>query len=311
MAFKQEINPLVFTVPFNATTGARIVLDGTTGRINVYNSSNVLIACIDPQSLIGAVGPGVYIGTDLNNVLTNAWASLTPFSNNNTIATLSLAPAGLYGLRFDGFPGTITAELIDGGSANPSQAGMTLASPIDNNFGVGSATSQIILLTDSHDGGASQPANITFLSTDIFFNLNKANTTQTHVRLDTTGVLAPAGYAPNPSVGMTSVDNWNTLSLVNGWSGTFKYRAVMSPANCIQLLSTTLTAGTKADGTTIGTLPLGWRPSQNFDVLCSVNGTVSGGQNPHFAVGSTGVISCWGWANATTGMVNGLVATDF
>ncbi len=120
-----------------------------------------------------------------------------------------------------------------------------------------------------------------------------------------------AATGPVKSVVSGATETWHTLTLAGGWTGTLKYRLVPSPANCIQIQSTVMTPGTKTDGTTIGTLPVGYRPSQGFDLLGTANVTVAGGQTPHFNVGTNGVITCWGYGSASTAGIFGLIPTDF
>lgn len=75
-----------FTVPSFATTGARIVLDGVSGLISVYNSSNVKVAEIggsdghilttDGSSFAELVSGGLLLGQEVSGTPDTAHASI-------------------------------------------------------------------------------------------------------------------------------------------------------------------------------------------------------------------------------------------
>lgn len=110
---------------------------------------------------------------------------------------------------------------------------------------------------------------------------------------------------------INTVETWHTLTLASGWTGTLKYRLVPTPAKCVQLVSGTLTAGTKANGTTIGTLPAGYRPITAQDVSGTCDNVVAGGQSPHFNITAAGAINCFGMTAATFAAMNCLISLDF
>lgn len=104
-------------------------------------------------------------------------------------------------------------------------------------------------------------------------------------------------------------EGWTGLSLASGWTGTLKYRKVAAPAGGVWLIGT-MAAGTKADGTTVTTLPVGARPPSAQDVFASAD-AVSGGQSVHFNIAATGVVTCWGiGAGASAVGVNGILSLD-
>lgn len=82
-----------FVIPTGATTGARIVFDGTTGLILVYNSSNVLV-----DSIGGPAGDIIQSGTSRSVGIQNGFLTFfTPGTDVN-------------GLIFAGSPGSLTLE---------------------------------------------------------------------------------------------------------------------------------------------------------------------------------------------------------
>jgi hypothetical protein len=103
---------------------------------------------------------------------------------------------------------------------------------------------------------------------------------------------------------------WTVATLANGWTGTFKYRQVPSPPGAWQFFIRII-PGTKADGTTVTTLPVGSRPLHDQDVDVSVTSMAGAtAQSPHLNFSaSTGVISCWGCAN--TGSANAAALLPF
>lgn len=90
-----------FTIPTGATTGARIVFDGTTGLIKVYNSSNVLVDTIG-----GPAGDIIQSGTARSVGIQNGFLTFfTPGSNVN-------------GLLYAQFAGNMT---MDSGTSGVSK----------------------------------------------------------------------------------------------------------------------------------------------------------------------------------------------
>lgn len=73
------------TIPTGATTGARIVLDGTTGIISIYDASNFLVATISPtdgfltQSASGNVGQ---VDQGVIRVDSSDWDNAATFSTH-------------------------------------------------------------------------------------------------------------------------------------------------------------------------------------------------------------------------------------
>lgn len=92
---------------------------------------------------------------------------------------------------------------------------------------------------------------------------------------------------------------WNNATLTSGWTGTFKYRLSEAPANSMHLVIS-ITPGTKTDSTTITTLPVGYRSNNSYDVTVACNSMAGAtAQSPHLSVNTSGVVQCWGLANAT------------
>lgn len=107
-------------------------------------------------------------------------------------------------------------------------------------------------------------------------------------------------------------ETWHAFAYSNGWTGTGAgYRLVISPPHTVQLTGE-LTVGTKADGTLVATLPIGYRPITAKDISVAVNSMAgAAAQSPHLAINTNGTIMCWG-CSAATGTVglNGLFPLD-
>lgn len=106
-------------------------------------------------------------------------------------------------------------------------------------------------------------------------------------------------------------ETWHALTLSNSWTGTLRYKKVPSPSPAVYV-SGSLTPGTKTDGTTVATLPSGYRPASGTDLACVVNAQAgANAQTPHFNINATtGVLTCWGWGSATSGSLNAIFPLD-
>lgn len=98
---------------------------------------------------------------------------------------------------------------------------------------------------------------------------------------------------------IVTVGSWNTISsFSNSWSGTFKYRLVTVPVNKLELFIT-MNPGTETAGTTVCTLPVGYRPANSLDIGLISDKSLSGGQTPHFFIQSNGVVAAYGIGSAS------------
>jgi hypothetical protein len=121
-------------------------------------------------------------------------------------------------------------------------------------------------------------------------------------------------YGSDPT-DSTFKDLWNPniqFSGGPGWSGTLKTRQLASPPFTHQVLGSLVMGGTKANGTTIATIPLASRrPVTAQDIPCSNNNVVAGGESPHLNIQPDGRVICYGFTAATVGFANGFYSTDW
>lgn len=113
------------------------------------------------------------------------------------------------------------------------------------------------------------------------------------IRQDATWlVLGPSGMP-------TVAGGQQVMTLLVGWTATLNSVGLISlggrPA---AIWVANMTCGTKADATTMATIPAGLRPKTSLNVSAIADVTVAAGQTPHFFMGSNGAVSCWGFANA-------------
>lgn len=113
-------------------------------------------------------------------------------------------------------------------------------------------------------------------------------------------ILGRASLNPSP---------WFFPTLVNGWTGTLAVRLVRGAGLSLQI-SGVMTPGTKADNTTVCTLVAPYIPRTTFDVEGSANATVAGGQTPHFAVRTNGLITCAGYTASTSAGIQAVLPLD-
>lgn len=78
MPWEDETND-IFVIPTGATSGARIVLDGTTGKISVYDAGGNLVATIDSSGLT-ALGGAANAGAAINIGVTGAGVEQLQFT---------------------------------------------------------------------------------------------------------------------------------------------------------------------------------------------------------------------------------------
>lgn len=108
-----------------------------------------------------------------------------------------------------------------------------------------------------------------------------------------------------------TVETWNAITLQNGWTGFLRYRRVTSPPRSVQLIGN-MVAGTKADGTLLGTLPANYSPASNAqDIMGNAfGGTLPTSQPPHVNIGTSGAILLYGIGTSSNLNINGIFALD-
>lgn len=160
-------------------------------------------------------------------------------------------------------------------------------------------------------GATEFEKNVTLDSTGTFF-CNGPAVFAEDVKIGP-GVTAISQSSINWSTNGTAADGWTGITFANGWTnlaggmaGSFKL--VASPPNGLWLVGN-LVPGTKVNGTVIGTLPVGFRPSHTIGVPLTAD-VQAAGQSPHLNIDSGGVMTCFGVATATQVAVCSVIPLD-
>lgn len=114
--------------------------------------------------------------------------------------------------------------------------------------------------------------------------------------------------------GGNATEGWHALAFANGWGNfggafvTGQYRFLVSPANCVQVLGVLLPSATKADGTVIATLPVGYRPARTNRIPAIAFPT--GARSAAIDIDAAGNMTCNGANAATDFEINGIYSLD-
>lgn len=286
-------------LPFGATSGQRIELDGINGQITVYDASNAIVATIRDPGLI--VGAGIF-GARIELDGSGANPSLLVINSSGDVVGSLTQQGGLYvteqtGLGFSvRMSGTSTDSriafdqptaggqtfqtgylIVDNSGATEYRPRTSLSSP--NILAKAFARMRLI-------GAGATDAN-TYLHSDALHNVFDGPVEA----LDTSGATA---HTPEP---------WRTPSYAANWSAgngrALRYRKVASPGSGVQIIGQAHVGGVYTG--TIFTLPAGYRP-QTYQVImaCRDNGAAfaavvvnTDGTVVHQGPATTGVDWCF------------------
>lgn len=263
------------TLPTNAGTGARIVLNGATDHIQFYDSGN---------HLVGDLSPGAYaIGPDLNDP--------TRGKTQLTLTGMSIQPEpdvpGAYS------PARIQA--FDFGAPNYNallylQAPVGAAQPSTD-----AAAIYIISQPVSH----SEPGSVDLRAGQVQV-LNPQPFNNEGIYMVASTVSGGGGQIYEFMSG--SVQNFIPVNFFNGWSNFgggfpgFTIRRLASPALCLQIQGL-ITAGIKTDGTVVAQVPFAeYVPAQTQRFLVAID-QATGSRSPTLDLNTgTGTFTCLGLA---------------
>lgn len=115
------------------------------------------------------------------------------------------------------------------------------------------------------------------------------------------GVYSAAEVDSFPSVAATA---WSAMTLAGGWTVPTNRRAVYRKVLGLIFLEMNIAPGTLTDGTTVTTLPAGYRPP-NAVRLLAYSDTPASNKVPSITIGTDGVVQVWNLGTgATTLQVN-------
>jgi hypothetical protein len=152
--------------------------------------------------------------------------------------------------------------------------------------------------------GSADVSNIGITGTLPLANGGLGATTAADGRT-TLNVYSKAESDSYPSVASTV---WSNITPASGWTVPAGRRASYRKVLGLVFLEINLTAGTITDATTIGTLPVGYRPPTAIRLVAYSDVAVSN-RVPSITIGTDGVIQVWNLgAGATTLQVNSYIA---
>lgn len=274
------------TLPTGATTGQRIVLNGVTGEIDIYDAANNWIVTINPSN-------GLFLSPNITNFTTAGYVQIDPYT-----------PAVFFLPAADGVHTWQEGYLKTGDFGAPNYSPYAyLASPIETGLSPAFGDeSRIYLIGRSKLNPSTAPSTVDMYGDQAqFINVNGPAL----VRVEGTMKYQTAG----------TLETWHTIGvgtgLVNGWTGTIRYRRLVSPPNTIQVYAN-LVPGTKVDGTTITTMPVGYLAGTAQDMPAMGSPTAAaGGQAPHVGIqAANGILWCFGVTAATAVTINSSYSLD-
>lgn len=109
-------------------------------------------------------------------------------------------------------------------------------------------------------------------------------------------ITSTSGTQANPT--LITTDTWHNFAYSNGWAAGANGAQYRLTAQGDLQISAQFTPGTTTNGTTIATLPAGWRPATGKAVPCYGDGTAATGGNPYLFVNTNGTITVH-WVTAT------------
>lgn len=219
-------------VPTGATTGQRIVIDGTTGTITGYDAGNNVIFQLNVDGI----------------TVDNTKGSVDIFSGSIPQVNMTLGAEG--GITFDG-----GGWQVQPGSAPDWQPFTAFSSATQDLF-----NSPEIFMYGTTATGLKSLMQLFSQTWQLLSDTNPGEGAQLS--------LLSAGGSRLDLYTSSATEPWHALSLQNSWTNrggsdvTAQYRKVVSPPNTVEIIGY-IASGTVTDGTTLFTLPTGYRPAHN------------------------------------------------
>lgn len=143
MPFMNESIPLTsLTLPAGAVSGARIVLDGTTDTIQMFDAANHLVVQLDPTGLIA--------GNDLSNLATANFARLNVKDSFLGNPGIEIQPGSSFAGNWN--PAAFNTFLFNAGTPAEQQELTILAPQVAAHP---TLNAEILLSSGAHDGTAN------------------------------------------------------------------------------------------------------------------------------------------------------------
>jgi hypothetical protein len=269
----------IIVLPTGATTGERIVIDGTTGTIQIYNTAGVLVGVL-------AAGTTVIGGASYAEGLTIGEAGF-----GQVVVTTD--PTGQTGLIYfpPPVPNTLNAPSIKvntQGAGTAEYSFLTVASAED-----ATQKDYIALNYDASNQSGVHVPTVSCVYADPFGGF------ETLWFTNLSGMFASGAFsAVQPNTGgarnnVAVAETWHTAVLGTGWGNIsgllpLQYRktndGMLEVVGCVQSTSATPSA-------VITTFPAGWQPSADNRVNGGVQRAAAGDIDHSFDVGISGALT--------------------
>lgn len=249
-------------VPTGATSGQRIILDGVTGKEDIYDSTGARVVRLDSSGLdvAGSDGSG---------------AKLSVGSG----AKLALTPPPIQGVSWD--PGGILADSFQ-------TAGLL-------------GTPRTVITAPNNHAQPYQSA-VYLVGASSFSTLTQIqNRADSIVFLKPGGndgvILYPGANGSVSAYRGGAEETWHPLPLFNGWTGTAKYK--LMPDGTVRHKGR-LSGGAFANGTKIGAVPVAYAPPEEVKIPCAM--PFDDSHLCNITVNSNGDVMIWGATTANVAL---------
>lgn len=264
------------TLPWDAISGARIVLDGVNGRILIYNAANELILSMSPTAGTDNAGNEIHAGI----------ASYRP-PGSDLLTILMTADGVFEAVSAQGVTDILRTGTIEfsgsTGGASQSSGAMTIRIPSNQPDYV----SGLIGMQSPSEDGTVPPAGFIGVEGPG----SQAALCNSFI-LDICGFIRKNTFEASGNV---RNEEWINLPLAGAWVAdveTPQYK-LMADGTCV--LRGNLKDGATANGTTIANLPVDYRPNTHQRFITAEKQT--GLAWRHIAISTGGVVTVW---NCTT-----------
>lgn len=239
-------------LPNGVTTGQRIVLDGVNGDIFVYDVNNNLIASITPASNAGqwvggvavydypAPGAGSYVRMISDLIEFGAWNGRQAFVRNGLI------------------------QVDDSGLTNP--AVVEMRAPSDD---APNGHSAALELDSQYNNGVSTIPPVAMI-------YDNSVTVDVAVDLIVTGITygRDRTLSNNGLFGTPVRESWHNIAIGGTWTqdtGSLPFSCRVTSTGFVKFRGGIL-AGTRTNGTVIGTVPAAFKPAKDLFQIAVQNG---------------------------------------
>lgn len=291
--------PLILTLPGGATSGARIVIDGTRDAIFVYDASNALFASLaasagsdDGHGNAYLAGLTFYTGGHvIGNWSETGWELITPGTLGSKILVQPVSSANVSPqLQFsDGLTpsGALPGEIfVENGAVTAGQdTAFVLGPAAPASVDAHQSETMLLMTAGGASDGASMSLRFSGSATEDYLTLDKTGATTTGALVSTQPLSSPA-----------TAEGWHPLSLNAGFQtlagfGTPRYEIQNINGKRTVLSGTVQLVGNQAQGTVIATLPPAYAPATNTVILITANNLSGGsGQTESLDVDTNGNI---------------------